>query len=281
VGFPSFAAFLNAVVTVGRERRQFWHKVMTNTLSVGTFWSFWRVAGAGSIPPAGTDPAGLTARQILFSTIVGGMNLGLPGPSRSTHLSRFSVIGNNINARGTFMVMDRLLDYGEIDHNSIAVQALANPVGLPRYTTGDGVMAFLEAKTTFSAGTATLTLTYTNELGVGGRVATTTILSATPLNRIPHNPMFLNLQAGDLGVRSVQSVQFTIANVLGRSNLVLVKPMYALPMTTVNTLYERDMVIQAAALERLFDDHSLMLALASSFAGTNPTFRGEIHSVEN
>lgn len=277
MGFASLAEVTDALTTAGMERSRPWQKLLVSALVTGSNQSLWRV---GPIPAAGTDPPSLAAR-IVDDTIPGALSLGTPGKGKTNHLSRFSVRGNNVNSRGTFVVMDRLLDYGGILMTSVLLQVLANAVSLSRYTTGLGVMAFLEMSTAISlGGVGTVTMTYTNELGVGGRVGVTNTLGSAALNRMPHATMFLNLQAGDLGVRSVESVQFSFAAAGGVANLVLVKPMYGLAMHVANLPYERDMVLQVAALETLENGHALMLGMHSSFVGTNPTFHGEMHAVE-
>ena len=133
------------------------------------------------------------------------------------------------NGRQELILCDYLLYYPFIDTDAVGEeQTLTNSVVIPRYS-GGFVVAVAQ-----SAGSAigTFTFTYTNQDGTPGRVS--------PANRTfavagggqivgsggagaSYYP-FLDLQAGDTGVRSIESVTMSVAGG-GLMALVIVKPL--------------------------------------------------------
>jgi hypothetical protein len=87
-------------------------------------------------------------------------------------------------------------------------------------------------------------------------------VASAAIARIPHsgqianqnwNP-FLPMQAGDLGVKSVEAVQFTSAHAsTGQCALVLGKELATLPLPAVNVFTERDFIFQVASLVQIYD----------------------------
>lgn len=132
----------------------------------------------------------------------------------------------------TITWLDYLLYYPFIDMDAAGEeQTLINTVALPRYTTGAGVRMMMVAlgQTT---GAGTFTVTYTNQAGTQNRVTPVHYgVAAQPAgalvsangNTAGASP-FLALQSGDTGVRSVQSVNFSVANG-GLAAVVLVRPL--------------------------------------------------------
>jgi len=282
MGFASYSAVLEAIRS-GRDRYESFLKTNANTIGGGLFQSLWGVSGK---PPTGSQPGALTARQVDAST-VGALNFQSPAGARDRFLRMFSARGNGTSQAGTLFVVDRLLDYGAISHTTAALQVLANPVTLPRYTDGDGVFGFLEVTTNLGATGVSCTFTYTNELGVGGRIGTATVAGSAIVTRIPFqvilatgHPSYFSLQTGDRGVRSVESVQFSGVNTAGVSNLVLVKPIFSVAVHTSLLQYERDAVIQMAALPELVDGHALQLISLSFSTVFAPVTYSELYGTE-
>jgi hypothetical protein len=109
-------------------------------------------------------------------------------------------------------------------------QALDNTITLPRYVTGEGVMMMLVAQTATLSG-GQFTISYTNQDGTPGRVTPNHFCAAAQPNATLVQAVtaaggltpFIALQAGDTGVRSVEAINFSVANG-GLAALVLVKP---------------------------------------------------------
>ena len=160
----------------------------------------------------------------------------------------------------TLLLVDLLGCYARIDGNTASAITLANSLTLPRYTDGTGVMAYsVVAPATTGASAHNCLMTYTNQAGTGSRALPQTVAatvsavnshiyhSGTAANNI--GP-FLPLQAGDTGIRSVQTWQQSAANGTASTftNLVLAKPIMELQLTTQFLLSERDMLNQFPSL---------------------------------
>lgn len=127
---------------------------------------------------------------------------------------------------------DYLIYYPFIDMDAAGEeQTLVNDVVLPRWATGAGVQMFLVAQSP-TIGGGQFTINYTNSDGVAGRVTPNQFCAAAQptasLVQAETAPgglgCFVSLQSGDKGVRSVQSITFSVANG-GLGALVLVKPL--------------------------------------------------------
>ncbi len=273
-GFASYDQIITALTTNGKGQFLPFQKTTITTVATG-FFSLW---AAGGVPVAGSAPTALTARQVT-DAIQGGMGFANPTAPATSHL--MSIGASSTVAAGTLYLIDRLLDYGAIQHNSAVSQALTNGVALPRYTTGDGVMAALEVTTATGATAQNCTLTYTNQAGTGSRSTGAQAMQASSIqHRLPHGFMFFPLQSGDTGVRSVQSVIFSAANTAGVSNLILYKIIATIPLSTAGLHVERDMVLQLPNLWKVIDDAGLsFLLLANTTSSGNIT--GQLVAAEN
>lgn len=129
-------------------------------------------------------------------------------------------------------LLDYLLYYPFIDMDAAGEdQVMDNTVPLSRYTDGKGVMMMLIAQAQTIGGGA-FTVGYTNQDGVAGRVTPACLCAAAQ----PYGALvsavtnaagvcpFIPLQEGDTGVRSVESINFSVANG-GLAALVLVRPL--------------------------------------------------------
>jgi hypothetical protein len=96
---------------------------------------------------------------------------------------------------------------------------------LTRYTSGEGVMAGIVIFTQIGNGFVTFTVSYTNQAGTSGRISTATQIGQTNFREanifIP-----IPLQAGDTGVRSVESVTLSgTTGGAGNFGVCLYKPL--------------------------------------------------------
>jgi hypothetical protein len=160
----------------------------------------------------------------------------------------------------TLLLVDMLGCYARIDGNTASAITLANTLTLPRYTSGTGVMAYsVVAPATTGANAHNCMMTYTNQANVGSRALPQTVASTVSAvnSHIYHSGTaannigpFLPLQAGDTGIRSVQTWQQSAANGTASTftNLVLAKPIMELQLTTQFLLSERDMLNQFPSL---------------------------------
>lgn len=154
------------------------------------------------------------------------------------HIHRITVMNGAPTATSitsqnmTLCLMDYLIYYPFIDMDAAGEeQELDNTVAVPRSADGMGVRMMMVAQAA-TVGGGRFTVTYTNQDGVPGRVTPShfcgsaqpagALVSATTGAAGVHP--FLTFQAGDTGVRSIQSVNFSLGNG-GLCALVLVKPL--------------------------------------------------------
>lgn len=189
---------------------------------------------------SGNPPANFYASSPLESALV-EQSRGILIPDvypLKQFVQRLSVMSSAASATGTtnqrqsLILADYLLYYPFIDTDAIGEEQTTSAVELlPRYTNGDGVMMMAVAQSAAST-VGTFTVSYTNSDGVSGRISQSTFtkvvsgggtLVSSTTNVIAGSQPFIQLMAGDKGVRSVESVTFSAAGG-GLMAIVLVKP---------------------------------------------------------
>jgi hypothetical protein len=208
---------LNGVLA-GMQVGQFFAKAGAGA-TLGKPTSFWAVGGA---PGAGSFNGSLTGGTYSSTGgLVAGQIPHVDPPSGNAYLARFSCSVSA--APGIVMLCDRLWDNGGFTITSNTAQSLPNSVPWPARdatgtTNGVGVVLGVEISATVGAATPTITVGYTNSSGTAGRSASnidpTTSAAGT-------NAFFrIGLQAGDVGVQSVQNLTLSASWVSGTMNLV-------------------------------------------------------------
>ena len=135
------------------------------------------------------------------------------------------------NARQSLLLCDYLLYYPFIDTDAVGEeQTLENTVAIPRYPAGKVIAVSQSAASTVGQ----FTMTYTNQDGVAGRVSQNNFtlgtlsgggqIASTGLSGAGFHP-FVQLAAGDTGVRSIESVTFSAPGG-GLMALVIVQPIF-------------------------------------------------------
>jgi hypothetical protein len=187
-------------VLAGMQAPRMISKAVSGTLVAGRPHSFWSMGGS---PGAGAFDSTLDG-----VTLTGPQNGQIPRTdpgSGNAYLARFT--GQAAQA-GILMLCDRLWHNGGYTITSTAAQNSTTPTWPARdvagSTNGDGVLLGVQVATTVGAGTPTLTVAYTNEAGTGSRSGVNSV--ATVASSIAGSFYPIGLQAGDKGVRSVQSL---------------------------------------------------------------------------
>ncbi len=186
---------------------------VTNILpAAGGIYSLWQTAlygGATATSGSGNTCDNTTTGSIPLPTVPGGNTL---------YTDCCSVAAT---ASLTAYVADRLVTTSGLDGTLNTAQAV-NSVALPaRAGTGEKCAIALEAYTATGGSTVTFTVSYTNQAGVAGRTGTVT----GTLNQVG-KMLFVQLQAGDTGVRSVQSVtQNVTSGGAGNYGVTIYKPL--------------------------------------------------------
>lgn len=172
---------------------------------------------------------------------------------------------------GVLMLVDMCMYYPGINMLLNTAQTLTTGTALSRYTSGNGLRAFIvsTALTGTSAGTPVFTMSYTNQAGTAGRSLGATVNFTAGAANVPtpakicHSGLaannfgpFLPLQAGDTGIRSVQSVQLTTAYTgatTATAALVICKPLARLPIVATSVASERNLLTQLPSLPKIED----------------------------
>ena len=183
---------------------------------------------------------------------------------RKLMLSSTSATGLPMNV----MLCDYLMYYPLVDDGTTDEQVMDNTATLTRYTDGDGVQV-MAVSVAGRTGGQDFFINYTNSEGVAGRISKTVrqnnsaalgvVVTSALLSAGNTNPcLFIPLQEGDTGVRSIESVTMLGADV-GLFSLVMVKPLATTVLLDVNAPTERDFLIESGNLPEIKDDAFLNL----------------------
>ena len=291
-GFTSLDDFINQATTNGKFWRTDWNKLTfgTTALTAGMWYLLSQTGGnpaASSILGTGTNLAfqALTDATATAAGIRHGGDVG--GFKQIINASAFSASATTMPA--IFMLVDLLGFYPITTVTTTGAQTLNNTVTLPRYTDGAGVQAIVVPSTVMGAATPTITLGYTNSVGTASRATPST--PALPLGNTAaavssvvysgtgsgkYGP-FMPQANGDAGIRSVQSISLSASYVSGVLNLLLVKPLLTMPMTTIGVAAERDLLNQVPSLPKVYDGACLAwMMYAGAATPVNSPFYGHL-----
>jgi len=189
-----------------------------------TPWYGTGIVGAGAAPTGGLNGANFTGPAVAGQI---GMPAAVAGATSVILRANATQAGNV----GGMWLVDR--QWGNVPVvTTTGAQAITQPT-LPARdasasTSGVGVVLALEcsAATGNGAPITNTTVSYTNSAGVAGRTATLTSFPATA----PQGTFVVfSLQAGDVGVRSVQSITLGTSYVSGQIHLIAFRLVCELP----------------------------------------------------
>lgn len=239
---------------------------------------------------AGNPVANYYASTPLAAAVLSGRDGIDTGPGIAAgmkkQISTFTLCPGTVGGVRAFALLDYCLYYPFVDGDGGA-QDMDNTVPIPRYL-GEGCQVMAVCQGT-GLSTGDVRITYTNSKGVGSRQATTTLdlsvapgtlsssLAAAVAHANPGGP-WLNLQAGDTGVRSIQQVE-CLAAMGGIFALVLVRPllMFGCPGALGEPL-EVDALADKAAVKQF--DHGAYINLISwATAAGSPALLGAMKTI--
>lgn len=218
---------------------------------------------------AGSPVPNYYASTPLVSAALDGKEGIYHGPAVSpakTFLRSFSIFSNSANAVASmWYLLDYLLYYPFIDMDAVGEeQVMENTLSPSRYADGAGVRMMM-VNVSPSVGGGQFTVSYVNQDGVtkttpnhfcsaATNIATITATTGAATGYAP----FLQLAAGDSGVRFVNSVTFTVANG-GLCAIVLVKPLQTYRIREANTATEVQAVTGTPVMPAIEDGAYLNL----------------------
>lgn len=146
-------------------------------------------------------------------------------------------------------LFDRLSHQGGLSGSVTTAQTTNLPTAaLTRHTSGDGVMAFIEVYSIIGATATTATVSYTNSNGTSGRTSPAFPIGGSA-ERGAGIMIPIPLQAGDEGVRSVESITLAATTALaGNFGITLVKPLLAIPAWLESMDFQYDTVLHMGAV---------------------------------
>ena len=241
-------------------------------------------SASGSLTSASQIITGTNNQGALFN----GGNVS-PDTKHLLNMSAYTSVASGVPA--VLMLVDLLQVYPYIDANSASAQTLTNNNTLPRYTSGNGVRAFItpsRLSPTIGGTAHNFQMNYTNSTPTSGRTLPVTV-SATSAGIQPHivhsglaannyGP-FLPLATGDNGIRSVQSITLSAASgtALTFYDLILCKVIAQIPITTAGVAGERDLVNQLPSMPQIVDGACLgWLYFAGSATAASTNFYGSL-----
>jgi hypothetical protein len=275
MGFSSIDALVNAI-TVNNTiaKLGFNRTIQTGATSAAGRWHELLSAGGtgGQMVLTGTAGIGISRNR----SSVGALPLNADVATLTRHLLSMTAITPSATAVPSYLLLTDIIHLYPSLALTGAPSTLSNHptwtgTGNTRLTNANGVQASLIVTTATTAGNGQITLTYTNEAGTSGRttVAPTGSLfapaTATPVGAcygqtntaVTVGGLFHPMQAGDLGIQSVQSYVINTGATSGVGCLVLHRPIAYIPLVAANVAGERDFLNQIPALPRIYDDSCL------------------------
>jgi hypothetical protein len=171
---------------------------------------------AGNPGPAVASVAGVNGESL---TAYAGQLPFINAGAGSEYLARFAAWCSS--QVGSLLLCDRLWHNSGLSVTSTSLQSITSPAFPARdrdgSTNGADIQIGLEVSTVMGAGTPTITLGYTNSAGTAGRSAVSSAVGTTMAvgDFVP-----LPLQAGDVGVRAVESLTLSATMTSGAYSLV-------------------------------------------------------------
>lgn len=243
----------------GRVKDYIWRKTPSQTTITGLWFDL--SMSPGMPPPQYYIGGILTATQLKQSTD-GGFYYGANVSPSERYLRKITTQANVTTALPMNAILcDYLLFYSFIDEGTTNQQDMININTLPRYTDGKGVQV-MAVQTNAGTGGQSFFFTYTNSDGVSGRTSrTVTMNTSTTVGNIVGSSTatqggaspFIGLQAGDSGVRSIESVTMLGIDT-GLFSLVLVKPLVQTCFREITVPYEKDFLVPTTDFIRIYDD---------------------------
>lgn len=219
-------------IIAGVKTPQFFAKTTGPSTASGRYISYW---GIGGIPGAGsydTTLAGV-ALSSTSSLVSGQIPYYNATATKQMHLARVAGLSNN---GGIMLICDRLWHNGGMSITSTSSQTINSATWPARDNNGsingEGILIGVEVSATTGSGTPTITLGYTNSAGTSGRTATNQLATSATVGAGHFYP--IGLQAGDLGVRSIQSLTLSATWTTGTINLVAYRVLSVLEQPVSN-----------------------------------------------
>lgn len=265
-GFANVGALVDAELA-GQSRYTTFRKLMGATGN-GLFYDYSMAPGNPSPQYYAATPL---AAKALSKSADGGIQHGGDVSPMTKHLRRLTAMAvGATTVPQRLYLLDYLLFYPFFAMATAEPQVTSNAQALTRYVDGSGVQMMAVIVAPHSALGDTFSVTYTNQAGVAGRVtplhgmqnstAANGLLLTTQSGGVGRFGPFMALQAGDSGVRSIQSAQCSAGTDIGLFTLVLVRPLAEITVREITAPAEVDFFLDhGGKLPAIVDDAYLNL----------------------
>lgn len=284
-GFSNIGGVVDATLA-GASQFSTWRKSPTQTSTQGLWFDL-------SMSPGNPVPQYYAAAPMISIALARSTDGGLNHGGNVSPLKKYlrKTLAMTVVATCLPMPMilcDYLMFYPFVDESTAGVQPMTNIVTLPRYTDGAGVQ-IMAVSVASRTGGATFSVGYTNQSGVTGRntdvviensaLANGTIVTSATATTSSAGP-FLPLQAGDSGVRKIDSITM-IGSDVGLFSLVLVRPLAQTQIRGIDAPVEVDYLIDRSIMPQIFDDAYLNWLCLPNGALNATALHGSIETVWN
>lgn len=293
-GVP-FASYDDAVSKLSTSLKFwaiYWYKPTSTSIVIDNWYDLW---GCDGVPQAGNWSGTARTARPFANTTAGAICAGVAVSPSLKYLTRASQFAyNTIRA---YLIYDRVLAYDACTMTASS-QNMTNTLPATRYiSTGDpGLQVFVEADTVHNATTANLTvLTYVDQGGNTGHVAPTSptlskiVSVAAPTSTLGARAViqapgittkslagaYLNLAAGDQGVRSIANYTWSAAPT-GTCSFVLQFPlMLFVDSVVLGQVGDWEFLSGVEAIgKRIYDDACLSVMTCPHVTGQPATNHG-------
>jgi hypothetical protein len=180
----------------------------------GRYTSLWT-----NTPDPGASPGGNVAPTNATAGCIGQRNGGTAALWIAAHQT-------SRDRGGARIIADRLVHTDGLSGTVATAQTTNLPTTpLTRYTNGVGVLAAIEIYGALGTTATTFTCSYTNSAGTAGRTSPAYPVGSTTYNQVGRF-LIMPMQAGDVGVKSVESVTLALSTgTAGNFGVTLFKPL--------------------------------------------------------
>jgi len=192
-------------------------------MTAGTIYDF----ANPNMNPVATPPTTAVVCDNTLNTPGLAQCIGQTNPAANALRLIGATLGASLGLDDNSLILyDRLVHQGGLDATSIAAQTTNLPTpALTRYTDGVGVWILVTVWTLVGTTATTITASYTNQAGTAGRTTVATAFGGTGFREFGRG-ILLPLQAGDTGVKSVESVTLAASTTTaGNFGVALIKPL--------------------------------------------------------
>ena len=236
----TLATFEDAALNI--KSPSFSFNSLSGTLVVGRPWTPFYTAGFPG--PAVAPSPGVAGTDNTFTSYSGQLAFPATQSGQTIHLAKF--LGMTTTSVGTLVLADRIWHNSGLSATITTSQTVDSNAWPPRddngTADGEGVLVGMEVSTATGTGTpASLSLGYTNQAGTASRTGANIPAMGASLPIGTFYPF--GLQAGDTGVRSIQTFQInTTAWASGTIHLVAYRVIDTLELASTGIPESRNII---------------------------------------